>query len=114
MTICLNHINNMFLMNSFARSAVKGCLSAIVKMNLNTLDLCKFCLIKQQHVVHFQYMPFKALPSKIAQNDDVWAMLNQEKTPEDQDVIWKATLMETSSKVEFFSLSNLYLHFYID
>ncbi|RXN21976.1 zinc finger protein [Labeo rohita] len=68
----------------------------------------------ERHGAHFQYTPLKALLSKIAQNDDVWAMLNQEETPKDQDVMKDYTDGEQFKSCELSCLSNLRLHFYID
>jgi len=52
MTIFLNFlISKICLMNAFDRSVVNGCLSTIVKMNVNTLFLYKFHRIKQNGMV---------------------------------------------------------------
>ncbi|CAM4647907.1 unnamed protein product [Leuciscus chuanchicus] len=68
----------------------------------------------ERHGAHFQYIPLKALLRKIAHNEDVWAMLNQEKTPKHQDVMEDYTDGDQFKSCELSSLSNVRLHFYID
>lgn len=68
----------------------------------------------ERHGAHFQYIPLEALLSKIAQNHDVWAMLNQEETPKDQDIMKDYTDGDQFKSRELSSLSTLRLHFYID
>lgn len=68
----------------------------------------------EQHGAHFQYIPLQALLRKIVQNEDVWAMLNQEEAPKHQDIMEDYTDGDQFKSSHLTSLSSLRLHFYID
>lgn len=100
---CLHQISSEWMLERFCKDELEYI--APVQIPLDQTE---------QHGTHFQYIPLKALLSKIAQNGDVWAMLNQEETPKDQDVMKDYTDGDQFKSCVLFSLSSLHLHFYID